>query len=382
MAQKRPSDTAGGTAAVPAADTAERHRRLYVDEMAAADLYRRLAAHADPELSRQLATVADAEDQHAEHWAGLLKEAGTPTPTYRTPFRVRALGTTARLIGVERVLPLVARMEAGEVRRYRGHDDVPDALVDEEVAHGRLVAGMRDGAGVGAAIAAAEGRHRIGVGDPLRPLVFGANDGLVSNLSLVMGVAGGTSDESFVLLAGVAGLVAGACSMAAGEWISVRAQAELYERELEVERNEIHYFPEEEIEELETIYQSRGFDEEESRALAERIMEDEDVALDVHAREELGIAPGDLPSPWVAAVSSFFAFAIGAFLPVLPYMVLSDSAAIIVAALLSGVALFGVGAMISIFTGRNAFWSGLRMVLIGGGAATITYVIGTLIGTA
>ncbi|MEZ5171058.1 MAG: VIT1/CCC1 transporter family protein [Acidimicrobiia bacterium] len=363
------------------AETTERHRRLYLDEMAAADLYRRLAAHADPELSRQLGAVADAEDQHAEHWVGLLREAGTPTPAYHPPFRVRALGTTARLIGVERVLPLVARMEAGEVRRYRGHDDVPDALVDEEVEHGRLVAGLGGGAGVGAAIAAAEGRHRIGVGDSLRPLVFGANDGLVSNLSLVMGVAGGTSDESLVLLAGVAGLVAGACSMAAGEWISVRAQAELYERELEVERYEIRDFPEEETEELETIYRSRGFDKAEARALAERLMEDEEVALDVHAREELGITPGELPSSWVAAVSSFLAFAVGAFVPVLPYVIMSDPGAFITAAVLSGVALFCVGALISIFTGRNAFWSGLRMVLIGGGAAVVTYGIGTLIGT-
>lgn len=348
--------------------------------MAAADLYRRLAGSKTTNLALELRKVAEAEDEHADYWARLLEESGTETPRYRTPFRVRALGAAARLIGVKRILPFVARMEAGEVRRYRDAGDVPDSLVDEEVAHGRLVAGLHGDGGVGTTIAAAEGRHRIGVGGPLRPLVFGANDGLVSNLSLVIGVAGGTSDESFVLLAGIAGLVAGACSMAAGEWVSVRSQTELYERELEVERTEIRYFPEEELEELETIYRARGLSEDEARALAERIMEDEDVALDVMAREELGIAPGGLPSAWVAAISSFLAFSVGALIPVLPYVFSSGDSAFVLAATLSGIALFCVGTLISIFTGRNAFWSGVRMVAIGGGAATVTFIIGTLIG--
>ncbi len=363
-----------------APELVERYGELWLDEMAAAELYRRLAGSRTTELADELRAIAVTEDEHAAYWATLLEESGADKPRYRTPFRVRALGAAAHLIGVKRILPFVARMEAEEVRRYRDDDDIPDELVDEEVAHGRLVAGLHGDSGVGAAIAAAEGRHRIGVGGPLRPLVFGANDGLVSNLSLVLGVAGGTSDESFILLAGMAGLVAGACSMAAGEWVSVRAQAELYERELEVERLEIRYFPEEEFEELETIYRARGLSEDEARALAERIMEDEDVALDVMAREELGITPGDLPSAWMAAVASFLAFSIGALIPVLPYVFSSGDPAFVMAATLSGVALFCVGSLISIFTGRNAVVSGLRMVAIGGGAATATFLIGTAIG--
>lgn len=355
---------------------------LWFDEMAGADLYRALAQHADPGLSGQLLSLAESETEHADYWAGLLDEAGQPRPRYRRPFRVRVLVAAARLLGTRRVLPALVRMEVGEVQRYRDVAEAPEALVEQEVLHGRLVAGLRGATAIGAQIAAAEGRHRIAVGGPLRPAVFGANDGLVSNLALVMGVAGGTSDASFVLLAGVAGLVAGACSMAAGEWISVRSQTEVYERELEVERSEIRHFPDEEIEELELIYQAKGVGIDDARRLARQLMEDEEVALDVMAREELGIAPGELPSAWTAAVSSFVAFSVGALVPVVPYMIGGGAAAFAAAAAASGLSLFVVGALISVFTGRHPARSGLRMVAIGGGAAAVTFGVGTLIGTA
>src|SRR5215475_14712846 len=167
---------------------------------------------------------------------------------------------------------------------------------------------MRGGNTTGGRIAAAEGRHRAGVGGALRAVVFGVNDGLVSNFSLVMGVAGGTSNNSVVLLAGIAGLVAGAFSMASGEWISIRSQRELYENELRIEQAELSAFPEEERDELELIYRAKGVSAPAARDLVDAIMDQGDVALDTLAREELGLDPARLGSPWVAAFSSFFAF--------------------------------------------------------------------------
>jgi vacuolar iron transporter family protein len=246
--------------------------------------------------------------------------------------------------------------------------------------HGKVVAAMRGGDSAGGRIAASEGRHRAGIGGTLRAAVFGVNDGLVSNFSLVMGVAGGTSNKSIVLLAGVAGLVAGAFSMASGEWVSVRSQRELYENELRIEEQELSAFPEEEREELELIYQAKGIDPEEAKALVDNIMQRPDVALDTLAREELGFDPGTLASPWVAAGSSFAAFAAGAFLPVVPFFFGSGVAAAVTSALLSVLALFGVGAAISVFTGRHAGRSGLRMAAIGAVVATATFLVGKVVG--
>jgi VIT1/CCC1 family predicted Fe2+/Mn2+ transporter len=232
----------------------------------------------------------------------------------------------------------------------------------------------------GGRIARSEGRHRAGLGGVLRASVFGANDGLVSNFSLVMGVAGGTSDNSIVLLAGIAGLVAGAFSMASGEWISIRSQRELYENELRIEQEELRAFPDEEREELEMIYRAKGIAPEAARALVDNIMKRNDVALDTLAREELGLDPMTLGSPWVAAVSSFVAFALGAALPVIPFLFGSGDAATIVAAGISIVALFAVGAATSIFTGRHAGRSGLRMAIIGSAVALVTFFVGKAVG--
>jgi len=225
------------------------------------------------------------------------------------------------------VLPLMLRTEAAEADRYRDEAEATDTMAAQEAAAGRTIAAMQ-GIPTGGRIARSEGRHRAGIGGALRATVFGINDGLVSNFSLVMGVAGGTSTNSFVVLAGVAGLVAGAFSMASGEWISIRSQRELYENELRIEREELRAFPEEE-------------------------------------REELGLDPGQLGSPWVAAVSSFLAFALGAAIPVVPFLIGSGTAATIAAAVVSVIALFAAGAATSIFTGRHAGRSGLRMAAIG-----------------
>jgi VIT1/CCC1 family predicted Fe2+/Mn2+ transporter len=253
------------------------------------------------------------------------------------------------------------------------------AMSAEEMAHGRAVAALA-GDGKGEQIARSEGRHRAAAGGALRAGVFGVNDGLVSNLLLILGVAGGTSNGNIILLAGLAGLLAGAFSMAAGEWVSVQSQRELYEREIAVEREELSAFPEEELEELILIYQAKGLSDDESKALAGRIMRQPESALDTLTREELGLAPGDLGSPWVAALSSFGSFAVGALIPVLPFLFGAGTAALVIAIGLSAVTLFVVGSAIALLTGRNSLRGGLRMVAIAGVVGLASHLVGVLIG--
>ena len=358
-----------------------KYREMWVDELGGAALYRALAEHADEHRRPIFLALAEAEERHAAHWAERMRQGGiTDLKPPRLPFRIRVLRRLAGLLGTEAVLPIVLRAEAADADKYRAVAAAPAAMAAQEAMHGKVVAAMRGGNTAGGRIAAAEGRHRAGVGGALRAGVFGVNDGLVSNFSLVMGVAGGTSNKSIVLLAGVAGLVAGAFSMASGEWVSVRSQRELYENELRIEEQELAAFPEEEREELELIYQAKGVDPAEAKALVANIMARPDVALDTLAREELGLDPATLASPWIAAGASFAAFAAGAFLPVVPFFFGSGVAAVFTSALLSLVALFGVGSAISVFTGRHAGRSGLRMAAIGALVATATFLVGTLVG--
>lgn len=214
----------------------------------------------------------------------------------------------------------------------------------------------------------------------MRAGVFGANDGLVSNFSLVMGVSGAGVDERFILLTGIAGLLAGAFSMAAGEYVSVNAQRELYERQIEIERHEIDEHPEAERRELVSIYQEKGIPRPEATQLANAMMADPETALDTHAREELGLDPADLGSPYRAAGSSFALFSIGAAIPVIPYALLQEPAAFVVSAIVSALALFALGALLSRITGRNLILSGTRTLLIGGVAAGVTHLVGRFIG--
>jgi vacuolar iron transporter family protein len=356
-------------------------REMWADELGGAALYRALAEHADERRRPIFLALAEAEERHAAHWAERMRKAGiVDLKPPRLPFRIRVLRRLAHLVGTEAVLPIVLRAEAADADKYRSIAAAPAAMAAQEQMHGKVVAAMRGGNTAGGRIAAAEGRHRAGIGGALRATVFGVNDGLVSNFSLVMGVAGGTSNKSIVVLAGVAGLVAGAFSMASGEWVSVRSQRELYENELRIEEQELAAFPEEEREELELIYQAKGVDPAEAKALVDNIMSRPDVALDTLAREELGLDPGTLGSPWVAAGSSFAAFATGAFLPVLPFFFSSGVVAVVTSAVLSVLALFAVGSAISVFTGRHAGRSGLRMAVIGVLVATATFLIGKLVG--
>jgi VIT1/CCC1 family predicted Fe2+/Mn2+ transporter len=226
-------------------------------------------------------------------------------------------------------------------------------------------------------------RHKGYGGGNLRAAVFGVNDGLVSNTSLIMGVAGAAVGADFVLTSGVAGLLAGALSMAAGEYVSMRSQREMFEYQIGLERDELQEYPEEEAEELALIYQARGMDLEEARRVGRELVKNETTALDALAREELGLNPDDLGSPWGAAIYSFLAFSIGAIIPLVPFLFgLPLGESVRIAAVVAALALFGVGAALSLFTGRSALAGGLRMVLIGGGAGAATWLIGSLLGAA
>ncbi|MGW0532689.1 VIT1/CCC1 transporter family protein [Streptomyces sp. NPDC003032] len=222
--------------------------------------------------------------------------------------------------------------------------------------------------------------HRDVNGGWLRPAVFGAMDGLVSNLALMTGVAGGSVAQETIVITGLAGLAAGAFSMAAGEYTSVASQRELVQAELDVERRELRKHPKDEERELAELYESRGVEPGLAREVARQLSKDPEQALEIHAREELGIDPGDLPSPTVAAVSSFGSFALGALLPVLPYLL--GATVLWPALLLAMIGLFVCGAVVAKVTARSWWFSGLRQLALGGAAAGVTYALGSLFGTA
>ena len=233
----------------------------------------------------------------------------------------------------------------------------------------------------GPALASLEGRHRSTGGNALRAAVLGANDGLVSNLSLVMGVAGATLNNRTVLITGLAGLLAGAISMALGEWLSVQSSRELFSHQIQIEAAEIEQAPEEEAEELALIYEARGLPREQARTLANQILENKDSAVETLAREELGIDPSELGgSAWEAALTSFILFALGAIVPVSPFIFLTGMTAVFTSIAFSTVGLFLLGAVITLFTGKPVWFSGLRMVIFGLIAAAVTFGIGRLIG--
>jgi VIT1/CCC1 family predicted Fe2+/Mn2+ transporter len=229
-------------------------------------------------------------------------------------------------------------------------------------------------------IAGAERWHTTATGGGLRAAVFGINDGLLSNFSLVMGFAGAEAKPEYIILAGIAGLLAGSFSMAAGEYVSMRAQREVFEQQIAIEKEELEMSPREEEEELSLIYQAKGIPEHEASRLAKRIIQNPKTAIDTLAREELGLDPAGLGSPWSAAMSSFVAFVLGAFVPVAPYLLTAGTKALIASASLSFCALFSVGAVLSIFTSRGPLRSGARMLGIGLLVSAITYSVGWLLG--
>jgi VIT1/CCC1 family predicted Fe2+/Mn2+ transporter len=353
------------------------------DERDGVALYQTLSeVEQNPKLAEVYRRLAAVEQQHAESWVRQLQAAGVAIPAFKPSWRTRVLTWLARRFGAAAVLPSVASLEQVDAHKY-GQDGEP-GLAHEERSHSRLLQHITQplqGGLEGGALAQLEGRHRAGGGNALRAAVLGANDGLVSNMSLVMGVAGAALSGSVILVTGLAGLLAGAFSMALGEWLSVQSSRELYERQIAIEKEEIIANPAEEEEELALIYQARGLEEAESRALAKRILADEGSALETLAREELGIDPSELGgSAWEAAITSFILFAMGAVIPVAPFALLEGTPAIAVSLFLSTLGLFAIGAGITLFTGRSVLFSGVRQVLFGLAAAAITFLIGHLIG--
>ncbi|HVP03804.1 MAG TPA: VIT1/CCC1 family protein [Solirubrobacteraceae bacterium] len=363
-----------------------RYRANWQDEIDSAAIYRALAGlEEDQRLAEVYQRLAATEERHAGIWEEKLRAAGCEAPARRPGWRTRLLIALARRFGIQAVLPTVTDLELAGAGSYDVQPDARDtAMPAEERSHARLLSSLSGGSGVaGAALGRFEGRHRAASGNALRAAVLGANDGLLSNFSLVMGVAGAQVSSTTVLVTGLAGLLAGAGSMAMGEWVSVQSARELASHQLDIEARELEEIPDEEQAELELIYESKGLPAEQARALAERQIADGSTALDTLAREELGIDPNELGgSAIVAAVTSFALFSIGAIVPVFPYFFLSGTRAIVVSAALSLAGLFAIGALITVFTGRSVLFSGGRQVVIGAAAAGLTYLVGRLIGGA
>ncbi len=364
-----------------AADLAT-YREFLKDEENAVLLYTALAeTEKNENLAKVFRMLAQTESKHAAEWRRRLEEAGEKPPKHRPGLKARILLLMARRMGAAAVLPSVLAMESAGTAGYSAVENAGD-METEERSHGRVLRAMRSvatGGIEGSTLAQMEGRHRGAGGNALRAAVLGANDGLVSNLSLVMGVAGAGLAGRSIIVTGFAGLLAGAISMALGEWLSVQSSRELYMHQIEIERAEIAASPEEEAEELSLIYQARGIPEERARALATEILSDGEAAIETLAREELGIDPKELGgSAWEAAVNSFFMFALGAILPVISFMFLTGFTAVIVSVGFSMVGLFTIGAVTSLSTNRSLLFSGIRMVLFGVAAGAVTYGVGHL----
>jgi VIT1/CCC1 family predicted Fe2+/Mn2+ transporter len=368
----------------------KRYRDNLRAEADSSALYRALA---ESEPNRKLAQVysrlADVEDAHAELWRDHLRRIGVEPPGVRVGWRSRALAWLARRFGAGVVLPIVNRLEHADSAQYDNQAEAVTAgLPPIERHHARMLRAIARNSAVssgvsGETLARLEGRHRAVGGNALRAAVLGANDGLVSNLSLVMGVAGAEFSGQTILITGLAGVVAGAFSMAMGEWLSVTSSRELYMQQIATEAAELEAAPEEEEEELALIYQAKGLGEDEAKALAKRLIADKGTALDTLAREELGIDPEDLGgSAMVAAATSFALFALGALVPVLPFVFTTGMTAVWTAVGISAAAMFAMGAGITLLTGRRPVVSGMRQLAIGVAAAGLTFAVGRLIGVA
>lgn len=357
----------------------EQYKTYLKDELTCAATYGALAeTEKDPRRAEVFHKLVEAEMRHAARWAQKL---GVDPSTLRLPrlgVKGRLMRAFARRFGTAKVVPFLLMSEGKGMQAYFSDPEAQD-LAREERGHSAVLRSLGDYRDPVEAVRA-ESRHIADANGSLRAAVLGVNDGLVSNFSLVMGVAGGTSEPRFVLLAGVAGMLAGAFSMAAGEYISMRSQRDLYEHRIRMEKVELERWPEEEEEELVLIYQAKGLSQEEARRIAKNLITKPEVALETMTREELGLDPAQLGSPWGAAVASFAAFVGGAIVPIAPYIFGAGKFAFSLSAVLSGVALLTVGGTLAWMTSRSAAWGALRMLMAGGAAAAVTYGVGRLIG--
>lgn len=365
-----------------------RYRANFQDETDSAVLYRAMAAgETSAELAEVYRRLAAVEETHARFWQQRLEALTGQTMPAVPGWRTRLLVALTRWLGPGLALHHMASQEAGKQTVYdQQHETDGTGMPAQERSHARMLAhlaGHSAGGWDGSRYAQLEGRHGAGGGNALRAAVLGANDGLVSTFSLLMGAAGAAFSASALLATALAGTLAGACSMAMGEWISVQSSRELYQRQIAAETDELATAPDEEREELALIYRAKGFDAEEAQRIAERVMRDPATARDTLVREELGINPDDLGgSAWVAALSSFGVFVLGALIPTVPLLVFPGPHAVLACVLVSACGLFLIGAAITVFTGANAWRAGLRQLAIGVAAAVVTYLAGSLAGVA
>lgn len=383
----------------------ERYIENLQEETDAAALYDAMAeAEPNPRLQHLYKELAATERKHADFWRGRLEDSGVGQLQVRVSGRARILCRLTRRFGPNIVLPTVARREYVGRTRYDAQPETEGtSLRSDERLHAAVLSRIRGGrpppesaadqvlalgldqieGSPGPAIARLEGRHRSVRGNTLRAAVLGANDGLVSNLSLVMGVAGAELSRGAIAIAGMAGLLAGSISMALGEWLSVKSSRELYEHEMEIESQELEAHPEAEAEELRIIFEAKGMEKGAAARLATELVEDKDKALETMAREELGIDPEEMGgSPMAAMGASFALFAVGAILPVLPFFFAGGWMGIAASLALSGLGLFGLGAATTLVTGRAVAIAGTRSLGIGLAAAAVTFGIGRLLGAA
>lgn len=340
-----------------------KHYQSWQGEKQSAYLYAVMAKKEKDTPHEKLFTklCQEAESQ-SKIWEEKMRKAGETIPAFKPDVRTRIV---AALIGVFGPKRLGFILPAMKIRGMSAYSSTPPGhpVYTQVEQIGR--------------------RHRgSAVGGNLRAAVFGVSDGLVSNTSLILGIAGASNDVGFILLSGIAGLLAGAFSMAAGEYISVKSQREMFEHQIELEKKELEEYPEEEALELAMIYEAKGLSAVDAKNLADKLISNPHRALDTLAKEELGLNVDELGSPWGAAFFSFISFAKGAFIPLLPFFIWKENTGLHWTLILSGISLFVIGASLSLFTGRRGFYSGLRMLAIGAVAGGITYLIGKWLGVA
>ena len=347
-------------------------------ELEAAAIYK-LLADKDNNLDRGeiFLELHESEMRHAVKWANLIGiDEDNIKPKFLTPKAIY-IRIVSKFFGSQKVLPWLSKIEAKEIGLYVNDADGKD-LVEEEVRHARILAELSNPSPTGK-----ESLHKYNNSGSLRAAVLGVNDGLISNFCLILGMVGGAAasgNSDYIVIAGLAGLIAGSLSMASGEYISMKSQKEIFQHQIEVEKFELEYWPEEELEELVLIYRAKGLSPEIARKTAEQIMASPETALDTMAREELGLNPDELGSEWGAAFSSLLAFASGALVPLIPFLFGTGSISIYLSIFLTASALILIGGGLAIASARNIILSSVRMLGIGGFSAAITYGIGYGIG--
>lgn len=362
-----------------------RYRANLADELHSAAIYETLSyVETDATRKSVFAELAASEREHAKVWSDKLKANGQRVPAGQA-LKTYLMRGLVHLLGPKFVLPTLAAAEFADRNKYAGNPETAK-MSAEEKRHATVIQAMaNEGQSEptkGAEIARAESWHRgVSSGNDLRAAVLGANDGLVSNFCLIMGVAGAGTGNKAILLTALAGLIAGACSMALGEWLSVTNARELARTQIAKEADELEHTPDAEEHELRLIYRAKGLDSDEARRVAAQLMRDKDHALDALTREELGLDPAELGgNPWSAAATSFFLFALGAIFPAMPFLWSAGKPAILQCIALSVLALAAIGVFTSLFNGRSAAFSAMRQVVIGLIAAAFTFGVGHVLG--